>query len=194
MKKIFLITCTILLVFTLVACDNEIEQSSNIENEKTVEYKTKYDEKLNTLQKMDLFSEYALYDLDEDNVPEMIVKSGMSEADTKITIYDVINDNLVETNIEGFGGHTNIVGAQDINTIIFQYGQMGYEKVGILYYKQDATYITEIVKEADMDPQTGYIPFESLKTYSFEDKTGLDWIQNPDDENYLLISDLIQEF
>jgi hypothetical protein len=193
MKKIFLITCTILLVFTLVACDNEIEQSSNIENEKTVDYKTKYDEKLNTLSKMDLFSEYALYDLDEDNVPEMIVKSGMSEADTKITIYDVINDNLVETNIEGFGGHTNIVGAQDINTIVLQYGQMGYERVGILHYNQDATYTTEIVKEVDTDPQIGYIPFEPLKMYSFEDKAGLEWKQNPNDENYLLIDSITSE-
>lgn len=171
----------------------EINQTSDVENEKTIDFKTKYEEKINTLEVMDMYSEYALYDLDEDSIPEMIVKSGMSEADTKITIYDVINDELVETNIKEFGGHTNIVGAQDINTIVLQYGQMGYERVGILHYNQDATYTTEIVKEADTDPQIGYIPFEPLKMYSFEDKAGLEWKQNPNDENYLLIDSITSE-
>jgi hypothetical protein len=158
-------------------------------NEEVIDFKSIYEEKLNTLQSGDLYSEeYALYDLDKDETPEMITKVGMSEADTKITIYDVIDGELKEIYVEGFGGHTNIVGASEINSIIFQYGQMGYEKVGVLNYNQDGTYQVEIVKEAETDPEIGYIPFETLKMYSFEDKEGLNWSGNPIDENYWYIN------
>ena len=158
-------------------------------NEEVIDFKSIYEEKLNTLQSGDLYSEeYALYDLDKDETPEMITKVGMSEADTKITIYDVIDGELKEIYVEGFGGHTNIVGASEINSIIFQYGQMGYEKVGVLNYNQDGTYQVEIVKEAETDPEIGYIPFETLKMYSFEDKEGLKWSGNPIDENYWYIN------
>ena len=158
-------------------------------NEEVIDFKSIYEEKLNTLQSGDLYSEeYALYDLDKDETPEMITKVGMSEADTKITIYDVIDGELKEIYVEGFGGHTNIVGASEINSIIFQYGQMGYEKVGVLNYNQDGTYQVEIVKEAEIDPEIGYIPFETLKMYSFEDKEGLNWSGNPIDENYWYIN------
>lgn len=166
----------------------EINQLSTVESETKIEFKTKYEEKLNVLPVEDLYSEYALYDLDADEIPEMIVKSGMTEADTKIKIYDVINDNLTEVNIEEFGGHTNIVGVTDINSIILQYGQMDYERVAVLHYNQDGTYTTEVVKEAEVNPQIGYIPFETLKMYSFEDKEGLNWNENPDDENYWYIN------
>lgn len=166
----------------------EIKQIANDDSDKIVDFKAKYEEKLNTLQVKDMYSEYALYDIDEDNIPEMIVKSGMSEADTQITIYDIINNDLHEIVIDGFGGHTNIVAAKEINTIILQYGQMGYEKVAVLHYNQDGSYITEIIKEEEVDPQIGYIPFESLKMYRFEDKEGLNWNQNPEDENYWYIN------
>lgn len=166
----------------------EINQIIEDEKQNIVDYKAKYEEKLNNLQIKDMYSEYALYDIDEDNIPEMIVKSGMSEADTQITIYDIINNELNEITIEEFGGHTNIVGATDINTIILQYGQMDYEKVAVLHYNQDGTYETEIIKEEVVDPQLGYIPFEALKMYQFEDKEGLNWNQNPDDENYWYIN------
>ena len=166
----------------------EIKQVVKDENENIADFKSKYEEKLNTLQIDDMYSEYALYDIDQDNIPEMIVKSGMSEADTKITIYDIINNNLHEIVIEGFGGHTNIVGAKDINTIILQYGQMDFEKVGVLHYNQDGSYTTEIIKEEVVDPQIGYIPFEALKMYNFGDREGLNWNQNPDDENYWYIN------
>ena len=208
MKKFFLVIFVVVLTFVLVGCNKE--EVTNIpindvadlpvnlddispeikpgEDENIVDFKSKYEEKLNTLQIKDMYSEYALYDIDEDNIPEMIVKSGISEADTQITIYDIINNDLHEIVIEEFGGHTNIVGAIDINTIILQYGQMDYEKVAVLHYNQDGSYTTEIIKEEVVDPEIGYIPFETLKTYQFEDKEGLNWKQNPDDENYWYIN------
>ena len=187
-----------LLLLTLVACNNGIndalteekneEQNQKLESEKNVDFKSEYKEILSTLESKDLYSEYALYDLDEDSVPEMIVKSGISEADTKITIYDIFDGGVNSIEIEGFGGHTNIVGATDINTIIFQYGQMSYEKVGLLRYNADSSYTIEIVKEEVTDPQIGYIPFEALKMYSYDDESGLEWNSNPDDENYWYIN------
>lgn len=167
-------------IFSLEIVNNETEINE--------EYVTKYQEKLNLLPVEDLYSEYALYDLDKDEIPEMIVKTGDSEANTKIKIYDIIDNVLEEVSIDGFGGHTNIVGAIDINSIILQYGQMDYEKVAVLHYNQDGSYTLEIVKESEVNPEIGYIPFESLKMYSFEDKEGLSWTENPDDENYWYIN------
>lgn len=166
----------------------EIKQIENADGDDIVDFKAKYEDKLKSLQVKDMYSEYTLYDIDRDNIPEMIVKSGMSEADTQITIYDIINNDLREIVIDGFGGHTNIIGAREINTIILQYGQMDYEKVGVLHYNQDGSYKIEIIKEEEVNPQIGYIPFETLKMYHFDDKGGLNWNQNPDDENYWYIN------
>ena len=44
------------------------------------------------------------------------------------------------------------------------------------------------LKEEVVDPQIGYIPFEALKMYNFGDREGLNWNQNPDDENYWYIN------
>lgn len=166
----------------------DINKNSNNEKETSVDYKSIYEEKLNTLEVGGVYSEYALYDLDGDNIPEMIVKQGMSEADTRINVYDIIDGQLIATNIEEFGGHTNIVGAVDINSIIFQYGHGGYEKVAVLHYNQAGTYTLEIIKDAELEEGIGYIPFESLKMYTFDNKEGLEWNQNPDDENYWYIN------
>ena len=166
-----------------VEVENEKESGTTV-----VGYKKAFSEELERLPVKSENSEYVLYDIDSDDMPEMIVKTGDSEADTQISIYDFIGDTLVETPIKEFGGHTVFVGVSVINTILFQYGQNNYEIDGILHYNSDATYTIEKIRDEELGEGMNYIPFEPLKTYSFDDKSGLEWIRNPDDENYWYIN------
>lgn len=68
---------------------------------------------------------YALYDIDKDQIPELLFKHGTCEADYVIDIYTVDHDaKLMHVNSLG-GGHTSFAYDEKTNELVLVWGHMG---------------------------------------------------------------------
>lgn len=152
-----------------------------------VNWKEVFTQKLSEVPEEETVS-YVLYDLDKDNAPEMIMIRGEVEAEKLISICDcVANDSTAEVLVDDFGGNTRIAGVKEQGTVLFQYAFQGIEKVGRLNYANGA-YEMEIVRELTPEQGLEYMPLEALEMFDKTDLTGLEWTENPADDNFQWIN------
>lgn len=84
--------------------------------------------------------DYALYDMNQDSVPELIVKSGTCEADYKLSFYTYKNSEAIYVSDNFNGGHSNFYIDQSSNQFCKQYAQMGGGKIE--WYSFDGNTVT----------------------------------------------------
>jgi len=78
------------------------------------------------------YLEYALYDMDNNGVKELIVQAGTCEADYVWRIYTIVN-NVVNFIGETFGGHSMLFACPD-EGFYNMMGHMGYEEICRVVY------------------------------------------------------------
>ena len=139
------------------------------------------------------FSNYQLYDLDADGVPELIIGSGSCEADYKYSLYRFDAENGAEFVVNFGYGHSALCGLSGENALLIHGAHMGYEWVDRLrwtgtLYEQD-----HVLEGRMLDENTEYLPLEPLGYYRLGSLDGLDWAGNPADENAAILAPLRME-
>lgn len=191
MKKLLLVISIVCLCgLSLVGCGNKEVTPKNTDNQPVVEDTTpKYTWKeafSDTIKEFDPDGPYAyvLYDLDKDNEPEMLLRSGEIEAEKEYAIYDFRDGKLASNKIDKVGGNTLVAGLYEESTIVFQRAYMGVEEISKLKYKQNGDYELEvIVPERVIGEGEEYTLLESLGFRGLRDTTPLSWKSNPIDNN-----------
>ena len=203
MKRIVSAVLLIVLLFSLASCsDKKVpEETSELATkadttvieetteETTVEETTEapYDWKADAITVLSQYIEtdatYSVYDMNDDNIPEIIVMNGTIAADTKFYLYD-LKKNTAEP-IE-FGSGNSMLCGYDGN-IILQYCKMGFET--ITEYKYDGNEFSEdILLDREVPLDEDYLGLKSLDSYSVNDLSGFSWMENPSDGNAEIVA------
>ena len=109
---------------------------------------------------------YLLYDVDNDGVPEMVIKTGTCEADYTGTLYTFRNGKAEKVDIFGLG-HSALYSYPEGNGIIIDNGHMGYA-YGLHVTLHDGVLSGEQIFEDDLnsrlmeDENAEYIPVENF--------------------------------
>ena len=90
---------------------------------------------------------YALHDIDQDGIKELIISFGESDADWTNYVYTL--ENGMPQSIGNFSNPVLLYTADDNNGIYCVYGHMGYQKVDHIT-KQDNQILIETVMEGDV--------------------------------------------
>lgn len=130
---------------------------------------------------------YCVYDIDRDGTPELFVKTGTCEADFEFHIYTVENGEAKELAAIS-GSQSSICGLSEKDGFVVQYGHMGYEKI-LAYYGTALTLPEdpEILFDGEVQEYHDLTPLDS---YELDDATGLNWTQNPQNNNQAVIDKL----
>ncbi|MDE6519759.1 MAG: leucine-rich repeat protein [Ruminococcus sp.] len=144
------------------------------------------------------YMEYWLYDIDKDNVPELITKTGTSESDYIIKFYKY-KDNEVILIDSMSGGHATFYKDKDNKQLCYMYGHMGYGDITWLSFDGNSISVDRIVENVGYDEKnyvykwSDYGNFETLESsYAFFISYADGWSNELDMSlisNYKLISD-----
>lgn len=111
---------------------------------------------------------YGLYDIDKDNVPELLVTTGTCEADYQTDIYKYENGSAKHAGII-YSGHTQFYTYPDGNGIIQHYAHMGYASAllfklegGEIKEEEKSLFDDNLNERAEIDIDAEYIPVSSV--------------------------------
>lgn len=216
MKKIlYLISLIAVCGFLLIGCgeknvnngeiQNQVSQGTNnnsaVQEQKPNDVKKEeekpnwedaYNSSLDEFEESEM-SLYTLYDLDKDDVPEMIVKHVIDENDTKTYVYDYKNEEVIKTELKEIGKETLIAGWNTESTVLFQDIKDGYEDVSKLVYVDGEYTLEKLIEKRKPQEGEDYLLLESIGLRSLTDKSPFKWEQNPLDANEVAFDTHIQE-
>lgn len=119
------------------------------------------------------YIEYWIYDIDKDNVPELITNTGTSESDYIIGFYK-FKDNEVSLIDSMGGGHTTFYKDIDNKQLCCMYGHMGYGGITWLSSDGNSISVDRTVEDVGYDDENyvykwcDYGNFETLESsYAF---------------------------
>lgn len=123
----------------IITLDGEVEDISPTVDEETptslrerviAEYKSAIQSKIDLVYALSgpnqLSIDYALYDMDKDEIPELLLKYGTCEADYQIVIYTYMDGQLKELVDNISGGHTSFAYDYVADQLVLSYGHMGH--------------------------------------------------------------------
>ena len=93
--------------------------------------------------------EYALFDMNHDSIPELIVRSGTCEADYQLSFYTATNDGLKTLGTGFNGSHCAFYKDSDKDQLVTQWGHMGVG--GIVWYGYNGNGVTIDKEDDDID-------------------------------------------
>lgn len=131
-------------------------------------------------------AQYGIYDLDDDNVPEMLCIFGGSSADLAVYVIDAKFGGIV-TKTKVLDGSANAAGLSSENAMLLHKIHMGTETVYKIVYK-GAQYKVETVVSRSLDSASDALRFEYLSMFDFDDKDGIYWPGNREDNNAAILS------
>lgn len=124
-------------------------------------------------QYLNSYIEYWIYDIDKDNVPELIAKTGTSESDYIIGFYKYKDNEVVLIDSIG-GGHTIFYKDKDNKQLCCMYGHMGYGDITWLSSDGNSISVDRTVENVGYDEENyvykwyDYGNFETLESsYAF---------------------------
>lgn len=127
------------------------------------------------------YIEYWIYDVDKDNIPELITKTGTSEADYVISFYKYHNNEVVFFDSIG-GGHSYLAVDNDNNQLCCMYGHMGYGYIQWLSFDGNSISVDKTADNVGYDEDNSvykwadYGNFETLESsYSYVDSSTYLW-------------------
>lgn len=105
---------------------------------------------------------YTLYDIDKDEVPELILKMGTCEADYHGEIYTFRDGGALRVCDELGLGHSSLYTCPDENGIILMYGHMGYAEADRLTLegntvRSEMMYEDNLNERLEKDPEADYV-------------------------------------
>jgi len=130
---------------------------------------------------------YSVYDVDNNGVPELLVKVGTCEADFEYRLFNYDPQLAVAMCFHTTsGGHTYPCGLDDSGAVLFVGGHQGHETIIKATY--DGVSCTEdLLFNAEVQE---YHDFTYLDCFELDDNTGLQWTANPPDDNASILSEL----
>ena len=133
------------------------------------------------------FNNYALYDMDLDGIPELIIQTGTCEADVNRDAFTISRDTLSVVDLGSLGyGHSYLCPYSEGPGLLWSYGQMGCEEIYFCSLENGVLNQVQLVSR-ELPPGVDYISFEALPTYAMDDPDGLNWDGNPADNNGALL-------
>ena len=105
---------------------------------------------------------YTVYDIDKDEVPELILKMGTCEADYHGEIYTFRDGGALRVCDELGLGHCSLYSSPDENGIILMYGHMGYAEADRLTLegntvRSEMMYEDNLNERLEKDPEADYV-------------------------------------
>ena len=127
-----------------------------------------YHKQLTSAQYGDIyFAKYYLYDMDCDNVDEMIVMAGTCEADAQLIVYDYCNGEIINVGYLS-GGHSRVYGSSAGEGLILHYGHMGHEVISNITSTSAGLIVSELLnRETESYSHMDY--FVELTPYVIND-------------------------
>jgi len=110
---------------------------------------------------------YAIYDIDKDDTPELLIKEGTCEADYLTTVYIAKGDTAVEAGTIN-GGHTLYYTDPNGNGVIESMGHMGYGFIGrdaLVNGKMvdcDIIFEDDLYERSKIDPDAEYTEVNTI--------------------------------
>lgn len=148
---ILVIINIILIILIGLILSRNISFNNNYSNNKMTismnELMNLYKEKLNSYvpdHNMDIQIYYSIIDINKDNIPELVIKSGSAEADYKFIFYTynenndyyAFDDYVVYAGTSD-GGHSSLYEMNNKNYLMNIYAHMGAESVSYLTLEND---------------------------------------------------------
>lgn len=134
---------------------------------------------------------YALYDIDENSIPEMFVKVGTCEADYSYRVFTMSEESSDVGLIDTLpASHASICGIQTKNSFLLWGGHMGYEWISQITLSNNK--FTEIqIFDAEVED---YHELEPIATYEMNDRSGLNWSGNRLENNQQILDNFSKSF
>lgn len=129
----------------------------NLTEKKSSMIKTEYNKILSLYNPQN--DKYAVYDIDKDNIPELIVKSGTCEVDYKYIYYSYCNNSATKIG-EHSGMHTSLMTYPDANGIVNAWMHQGG---GALYL---VSYESGVLNERELIP-AGFVSTNDVAIDAF---------------------------
>lgn len=121
---------------------------------------SKYNSFLSTYKKN--IEELYIYDVNKDNVNDLIIYTGTCEADYEYEVYTVKNSNVIKMGTIP-GSQSVLYGNSAKPGLVLQYAHMGYEEIFEVTYANN-TFNLKSVYQNEIDPEEDYsIPKNSIE-------------------------------
>lgn len=127
-------------------------------------------------------AKYCIYDLDNDDVPEMVVIFGGSVTDLGVYVIDAKFGGIV-TKTQVLEGNANIAGLSSENAVLLHRVHMGVEHVYKVVYLGAKYKAVEVIESRPLDSATDALKFSYLTMHDFSDVDGIYWPGNKQDKN-----------
>ena len=146
-KILISILVLIALLLSINCCyanvdDNGVDESS-IMNEKYETYRDCYKDLLNLYFEKAPESEYFSVDINQDDVEEIFITTGESEAEKIMSVYTFGKDGKLVYSGYLPGGHTAFYKMDDLKQIMLVRGQMGHEEVSMIKFQNGKVVIAD---------------------------------------------------
>ena len=160
MKKITAMICCMLLLLSCAVCAYAEETPwKQAYKEILIESMTEWEQMRNdvTVEKS-----YTLWDIDKDEIPELLIKTGTCEADYAVKIYTMQDEKAVMIDTVG-AGHSSFYGDGAGEGLIVHWGHMGYAEM-YRYRLENGLLTDETLFEENLnirleeDPDASYVP------------------------------------
>lgn len=127
---------------------------------------------------------YALYDIDENDIPEMFVKVGTCEADYSYRVFTMSEESSDIELIDTLpASHASICGIQAKNAFLLWGGHMGYEWISQITLS-NSRFAEMRIFDAEVE---NYHELEPIATYEMDDRSGLNWSGDPAENNQQIL-------
>ncbi len=147
-------------------------------------WKEKFKEELSRLENKEI-SEYAIYDLNWDNTPELLIKNG--KIIEIIALNKFTNDGTLSSFGYEFGSVPVVAGLKSDSTVLIASVMQGEEAVFKVYFENNIFGVKKVKGEEDGSLGETIGKLELLKFYKADDEEGFNWTKNPEDNNFGII-------
>lgn len=171
--------------FDLTANEDKFKYTNNIH---PTNWKSNYTNVLNDIMiefpNYQYSCNYSLYDIDENNIPEMFVKVGTCEADYAYRVFTTLENNNRAILIDTLSAsHASICGIQEKGSFLLWGGHMGHEWISKITLSNNNFTVEKIFDAEVVD----YHDLQSLDYFELNDRTALDWTSNSFENNQQIL-------
>lgn len=138
-----------------------------------------------------MFSEYSIYDMEKDGIPELFLQTGDCEADYEYCVYTVVGDALKQ--MGKFSGFHSTLFSYQGKGILSHIGHMGFESVSLVTFENGK--LTPVIKfESDdsYDIDSGEYQYYSNMDKYFENSKPIKNIF--EDKSYSTLTDEVEQY
>lgn len=155
---------------------DEVKDTNNIDYSELISaYQAKVTEIYSSGDNENYYTDYSLYDIDQNGIPELMVKYGHCEADYMYDFY-TYEDGMCVLLTSLSGGHSMLEVDPDQNGILLSTGHMGGQRIKRITLKGNVISEEDIFDSGSQEMEE-YIYHEAIPYYSWDDMTGFEELE-----------------